>query len=392
LGDELSYDPLLLEPILASIQQRGGRYQVRVVHRLLPRPYFNTFDTRDAAVTCGDELEAMLALGQVPPQLLERPALDRGDRTQVADMLDTYSSKSTPSAADIDTMKVLRVEMAGVRVSRLTYSWVEEYVRNHKVVTNLAPGTIRKRVGAMARVLDWHHRSTTGKAQSNPFRLLPKGYSSYSDKEAATAPAGARRDVARDRRLTLEELAAVRLALSGARRPDRERPLGGDPAFALLFELLLGTGMRLSEAYRLRRGQVDLAKGFVRVEGSKGHRGALKPRNVPLRPALRAMLAEWVNGDGLVFPFWNGTPSGRTNASSKLSARFHGLFEFAGVGDFTEHDLRHSACCDWVELRNAQGAWTFSDVEVCKIMGWSNYSMILRYASLRGEDLAARLG
>ena len=84
------------------------------------------------------------------------------------------------------------------------------------------------------------------------------------------------------------------------------------------------------------------------------------------------------------------TPEGRKRASAKLSIRFRVLFEYAGVQDVTEHDLRHEATCRWVELRN-RGHWVFSEIEVCRIMGWTDTRMMLRYASLRGEDLANRL-
>ncbi|MCG9015218.1 hypothetical protein, partial [Laribacter hongkongensis] len=62
------------------------------------------------------------------------------------------------------------------------------------------------------------------------------------------------------------------------------------------------------------------------------------------------------------------------------------------VIDFTEHDLRHEATCRWFSMRDARGAWVFSDIEICRIMGWTDTRMALRYASLRGEDLSSRLG
>lgn len=92
-----------------------------------------------------------------------------------------------------------------------------------------------------------------------------------------------------------------------------------------------------------------------------------------------------------MFPFWDGTKGHLRRAGAKLSFRFRTLFDYAGVEQLTEHDLRHEACCRWVELRSADGRWVFSDVEVCRIMGWSSMSMMLRYSSLRGEDLANRL-
>lgn len=65
-------------------------------------------------------------------------------------------------------------------------------------------------------------------------------------------------DVERDRRLSPEEEAAIRLSLSGTKRPDRERALDRDDHFTALFDVILGTGMRLREAYRLRVGKWTL--------------------------------------------------------------------------------------------------------------------------------------
>ena len=114
---------------------------------------------------------------------------------------------------------------------------------------------------------------------------------------------------------------------------------------------------------------------------------------VPMVKRLRVPLQNWCRDRvGRVFAFWDSTPADKTRCTLRLSARFATLFAYAGVDDFTEHDLRHCATCDWVSMRDALGRWTFSEVEVCKIMGWTDTRMMLRYASLRGEDLASRLG
>ena len=44
-----------------------------------------------------------------------------------------------------------------------------------------------------------------------------------------------------------------------------------------------------------------------------------------------------------------------------------------------------------MELRDPRGGWAFSEIEICRIMGWTDTKMIMRYASIRGEDLAARM-
>jgi integrase len=92
----------------------------------------------------------------------------------------------------------------------------------------------------------------------------------------------------------------------------------------------------------------------------------------------------------LMFPWWSGDPKDLDAVTSHLSYLFAKAFKAAGSADLTEHDLRHEACCRWFEHRTGAG-WTFSEIEVCRILGWTSTRMALRYASLRGEDLAARL-
>lgn len=375
-----------------NIQQRGRRFQLRVRHKLLPKPFFFTFDSEPEARAYGEQIGALLSRGIVPSELLAAPAVVADD-PMLVHVIGEFERDAAPAPSDREVLTVLCAEVLGVRVSGVTFAWADAYVRTLKRVRNLAPGTIRKRVGSLARVLDWHIRRSTAPGQhphANPLRLLPRGYSTYTDADTATG-AVARRDVQRNRRLSPDEHARIVATLAGRKRGDRERHYPHDPAFALLYELIVDTGLRLAECYRLRVASIDFAQGVINVDGSKGHRGAVKPRMVPLRPALRERLRVWCAGRvGLVFGFWSGDAAERDRASGRLTARFRTLFDYAGVPDMTEHDLRHEATCRWVELRNASG-WVFSEIEVCKIMGWTDTRMMLRYASLRGADLASRL-
>lgn len=383
-----------------SVQARGARHQLRVTHRLLGRPFFFTFDSEAEARTYGEQLVALLDRGIVPAELLAR-APRGADDPLLVEVIRGYTREAPITDSDDALLGWLLPELVGLRVSGLTYAWAEGWVRRLKMERRLAPGTIRKRVGALARVVDWHLRHVAAHGQApaaNALRLLPRGYSVYTRGEAEALRAHGhepKRDVARDRRLTGEEERAVLAALAGTKRPDRERALVPDEGFRLLFILILHTGLRLREAYRLRVDQVDLRRRVILVEGSKGHRGAIKPRHVPIVPALQPELEAWCRGRvGLLFGFWSGdaSPAELARTTGRLSVRFRTLFDYAGVADITEHDLRHEATCRWVELRRPDGAWAFSDIEVCRIMGWTDTRMMLRYASLRGEDLAARIG
>lgn len=375
-----------------NVQQRGARFQLRVKHSLLPKPFFFTFDSHDEAQSYGEQLMALLARGVVPADLLAPPER-KADDPLVIEVIRTYSKSAHVAASDGEVLDVLVQETPGLRVSGITFAWCDDYVRRLKRVRNLAPGTIRKRVGSLARVIDWHIRQTTepgAQPKANALRLLPRGYSIYTPEDVAVGVTP-KRDVVRNRRLSPDEYQRIVQALAGEKRPDRERALQHDSAFSLMFDLIVDTGVRLFEAYRLRVDSIDFVQGIINVDGSKGHHGNVKPRVVPLKPALREKLRAWCDGRiGLVFPFWDGSPETRGKASGRLTARFATLFDYAGVPDFREHDLRHEATCRWVELRNA-GGWVFSEIEVCRIMGWSDTRMMLRYASLRGSDLASRL-
>lgn len=374
-----------------SVQPRGGRFQLRVRHRLLSAPFFFTFDSEPEARAYGRNLRDLLDRGIVPAELAAKPA-PRADPLLV-ECIRAYTKGAPITASDDALLGTMLEELAGVRESQVTNAWAGAYIRRLKVKRNLSPGSIRKRIGALARVLDWAARQAE-RAPAHPLRTLPHGYSLYSQEEAAEAvKAGGERkvDVQRDRRLLPDEEARVVAVLQGFKREDRERAFGADADLLMLFRLVLDTGLRLSEAYRLRAEQVDLRRRIINVEGSKGHRGQIKPRVVPIRAALAERLAAYIGERaGLVFPFWNGTPEDNRRCGRRLSARFSVLFDYARVPDFTEHDLRHEATCRWVELRNDRG-WVFSEIEVCKIMGWTDPRLMLRYASLRGEDLAARL-
>lgn len=374
------------------VRPHRGRWELRVKHALLPRPFYATFDSEQDARDYGTRLEALLAQGIIVDGLLpERPG---ADPMLSAVIRDYRSTPGIPPARDA-LLRLLQPELATTRLSAVTYRWAETWVAEMKRIGHLAPGTIRKRVSALAHALDAHHRRQ-GSAWANPLRMLPRGYSTYTDDDAlvlAREGKSARVDVHRDRRLDHDEEQRIRAALAGEKRPDRERALElpEGEALAMLFDLILETGMRLREAYTLRVDQVDLARATINVAGTKGRWGQVKPRQVPIKPVLRPRLAAYLQGRvGLMFPWWSGDPDDLRRATSNLSRAFGRLFEYAQCEGLTEHDLRHEACCRWVELRNSRGSWMFSDTEICRILGWSDPRMMLRYASLRGTDLVAR--
>jgi len=376
-----------------NVQPRKGRFQLRVTHKLLPKAYFDTFDTESEARSYGEQLDTLLDRGIIPVEL--NTAEKRTDNPPLSKIITAYLADSTLAPSDRPTIALVKQAEGDVKVLAITASWADAWVSKLKVADHLAPSTIKKRVESLARCLDWYWRGK-GVSRQNPLRDMPKGYSLLTATEAKALKATGKEpkiNVERDRRLDPAEITRIRSALAGVKGKHRQRPLPTDKAFSMLFEVILATGMRLSEAYSLRSDQIDLTGWVINVAGSKGHRGAVKPRVVPMRPELRPLLKAWCRGRvGLLFPFWDGTPEDKTKCTARLSARFRTLFDYAVVEDCTEHDLRHEATCQWVTMRRPDGHWTFSEIEVCKIMGWKDTRMMLRYASLRGSDLASRMG
>lgn len=385
-----------------NVQVRNGRAQLRVKHKLIPRPYFFTFGTEEEAWAHGNALHAALERGVVPSELLAAPG--REDDPLVAEVISAYLKEAPVTTSDDELLGVLLDEVAGLRVSGITPLWADQYVRSLKLPprkeatrrTHLSPGSIRKRVGALARVIDWHRRRT-GSTSDNPLRSMPVGYSQYSKTEAEAIEVrggDAKVDEHRDRRLHEGEEARIMEALAGVKRPDRERALVADPEMALFTRLILNTGLRLKEAYSLRITSVDVERRILRVDGTKKKRGDQRPpRNVPVGTWLMNELVAHIGErkDGLVFSFWTGDEGEVRRTSHRLSQRFRTIFSYANCPDLTEHDMRHEATCRWVTMRAPGGGWLFSDIEVCKLMGWTDPRMMLRYASLRGEDLSSRL-
>lgn len=401
---------------MASVRRTPrGRYELTIRNRLLPKPVYLTFDTEPEARAYGDQVDRLLAAGVVPTDLVRQDVQPKHTE-RLRYIIGAWMASGQPSASDMDLLALLQVELGRVVIADVTYAWAEAWVRAMKLDQdkNYAPSTIRKRIGALSRCLDWWLRQAKDVNFGNPLKLLPRGLAAYSSKDgqdvaalnAAAAEDGGksirvRVDVHRERRLRPGEFDKITAALAGAQRPDRERPLSGEdrPALAMLFTLIVWTGLRLREAYTLARGQVNLEARKIAVSTSKQWHGRVKWRDVPIRPELLAPLAQYLQSlpdDGaqqLIFPFWGGDPAELAKVTGRLSARFRTVFEYAGCDGLTEHDLRHEATCRWYEMRDPRtGGWLLREVEIPAILGWAPGSkMPQRYASFRAEDLAARM-
>lgn len=383
-------------------QKPSGKWEIGLRHPSLPggRRYF-TFDTEAEANAYAEQWRIMKMSGIEPPaELLKPKALTDATLAQV---VRAWANSGHAAPTQQSSLGSLVMEVGAVRLEDATYAWLTKYLQHLKVEKNLSPGSIRHRIQALGRCIDEWMRHHPDVVMQNQVRLLPKGYSSYNERDRAMVEAAgktAKADVARDRRLNPGEEAKIVWVLSGGQRDDRPRglQLKGGNALLTMFLLIVGTGLRLKEAYTLRRNQIDMAEKVIRVQSSKQWRGKVVFRDVPMRPEVHQALSVYLSTRAMLpqawlFPFMDEEPDlDIKTVSQRLSFRFKLAFEYAGVFGLREHDLRHEATCRWLEMRDATGNWMFRQEEVNRIMGWSaNSTMAQRYASFRGADLAARM-
>ena len=97
-----------------------------------------------------------------------------------------YLASGAVAPTDVATLELLKTEVGALRVNDVTARWADAWVRDMKLLQHLAPGTIRKRVGSLARVMDAHIRAQLKEgeaAPANPLRMMPRAYSQYTEAE-----------------------------------------------------------------------------------------------------------------------------------------------------------------------------------------------------------------
>lgn len=107
-----------------------------------------------------------------------------------------------------------------------------------------------------------------------------------------------------------------------------------------LFELIYGSGLRVSEAVGLNHGDLDLKSGWVRVFG-KGSKERTVPFGSPAREALENMLSDTVSSssDDPLFTNFRGS---RLTARSVARILTKHLVRIAASRMISPHGLRHS--------------------------------------------------
>ncbi len=222
---------------------------------------------------------------------------------------------------------------------------------------DLTPVSIRRKLAAVRsrfRFLAREGTVATNKARHVKTPKAPKRVPAVPTAERTNALVDA---VAENR----EELA----------RPHPERD-------ALLFELLYGCGLRISEAVGLNLEDVDRAENWLRVRG-KGRKERLVPFASKAASALERYLKVRTSGDSALFLNYKGT---------RLSARgANGIVKFyarmvAADSSLHPHSFRHAFAThllsDGADLRAIQ-----------ELLGHASLSTTQKYTQVSLTDLMA---
>lgn len=324
---------------------------------LLPSPVYFTFDSEAEGDEYASRADALLDKGVVPPEMQAERVKTLGD------LCELYESSVPMVRSEAQLLPILRKLVQSVRIEQISYAWVEAFVDKLKAAKR-SPSTITKRVGGLARVVDWAMRREMVSLTKNPFRMLPRGYCS-TDLDRNKLWEGER-----DRRLELGEEEKIRKVLV-------------NPQEALIFDMALETAMRLSEMIVLPCADIDLAQRTIFLHRSKnGSR-----RQVPISSVLLKLLqAQDLTRDYLFDSWWQGGDiQAREKASRAVTQIFQRRFKKAKVEGLHFHDLRHEATSRIYERTR------LTDLQVASITGHKGFRMLQRYANLRASTLADAL-
>jgi integrase len=149
-----------------------------------------------------------------------------------------------------------------------------------------------------------------------------------------------------------------------------------NPQLPAILELLLLTGMRVSELLSSRWQNFDVERRTLFVPTSKSGRA----RHVPLSRAALDVIGALSRPDGATFLFPNPRNSSRHLTTIKHA--FQSARKAAGLDKVHLHDLRHSAASAMV----GAGIDLYA---VGKVLGHANVSSTARYSHLANDTLLA---
>ena len=267
----------------------------------------------------------------------------------LADLLKRYAKEVSPQkkGSEVEYIRIealLKRDISNLPLANLTHAAAACY-RDARL-KEVKADTVRREFNLLRHVWSVANREWDQVPRANPFEGLRMPKASPH----------------RERTLSQEEWERLKKVAQEA--PQRFLY----PMLVLAYE----SGLRRSELLNLRRTDLDLTRGDLRVRDSKSGFG----RTVFLSPAMGDILNHWLleNDKVNVFPC----------SIYGLRYAFERALISAGIDNFRWHDLRHCAASRLAEAG-------LSPLELMAVFGHRQLSSLQRYAHLSARHLRQRV-
>ena len=342
---------------MASIRQRDGKFQVRII-RIGHRALSKTFTNRGDAVKWARAVEVEI----------ERGAIQTHTRSiTLSDAIERYRRERTPHKKSARSERYIldawaRSSIAGTPLSRIRPTQIAEW-RDARTAAGAAAQTVRNDLTTLSAIYEQAIREWGFDHLSNPVRRIRR----------PSAPRG------RDRRVSQEEV-------QGIIRFTESKSL---PA---IVTLALATGMRLSEVTLMDWANIDFRQRTLLLPDTKNGDSRTIPLSTTATNTLLTLRnARATSSSGRVFDI---TPHAVTVAFKRAVRRARAAYlaqqtaqRIPDGGLFCNlrfHDLRHEAVSRLFEKG-------LNTIEVGTISGHKTIQTLNRYTHLRAADLVGKL-
>jgi integrase len=342
---------------MASIRQRDGKFQVRIIrkgHRALGR----TFTNRGDAIKWARATEVEI----------ERGAIQTHTRSvTLADAIDRYRRERTPHKKSARSERYLldawaKSLFAETPLNRIRPAQIAEW-RDARITSGAAAQTVRNGLTVLSAVYEQAIREWGFDHLSNPVRRIRR----------PSAPRG------RCRRVSQEEVQRI---------IDNTE----SPSLAPIVTLALATGMRLSEITLMRWENLDVQQKTLLLPDTKNG----DSRTIPLSTtAVNTLLTLQqtrntassesvfdISPHAVTVSFRRAVRRARAAYIAEQAAR--GTSDTGLFCNLRFHDLRHEAVTRLFERG-------LNMIEVASISGHKSLQMLRRYTHLRASTLAEKL-
>lgn len=328
-----------------------------------------TFASREDAAQFAESVESKLkeiVLKEAKKRARLQPkqaSLENLLDERLVDILTAYRDSNDATERQKKNLPTIIKVVGSASLREINSSWNKKYVermrvRKTRVGRTFSYGTISIHLQIMALACRWRADSLNIPAPVLQFskKHFPKHWENK-----------------RSRRLSEDEQKRLEATLESHNAPSKNQWL-------ILMRLALETGARLQELVLAEWAEFDLNRKLWTIPAIKTK--CNKERAVPLSALameyMRELLNEAVIGNPRIFH--------RLGQPLSVSAAFHKFVNKTGLIDFRFHDLRHEAISRMVLYKRK-----LSIFEIMTIVGHSKLSMLMRYANLRGDELADRM-